>query len=288
MELYNPTTDIFNYAGLEKDLMVAADVEVAELDTTELKRRMTCKSVTRGWAKWVKAVKRHPKYLKATKTQRRKFWKKVFKWAIKFDRKNHCGWVKAWRAYCKKAHAKLAKFIRKAKRHPKYLRATKAQRRNFWRKVAKKVARWNHKKKCHMVSRKWKKIMKKVWKIRASKRFEAEDETEMRARDPFVGTFRKDSNGSHWTIKKVRANTYKLCYTKKHGCWTFWTANQWKKQFGYTCIGTNVKDGKRKWFGGNWGMFCVHKSNPKKYLELKKWDPKIHNFRTAWTWKKTK
>merc|ERR1740116_694018 len=77
MELYNPTTDVMNFAAMEKDIMIAADVEVADLDTTELKRKMTCKSVAKGWKKWVKAVKKHPKYRKATKAQRAKFWKKA-------------------------------------------------------------------------------------------------------------------------------------------------------------------------------------------------------------------
>merc|ERR1719326_1857222 len=129
-----------NFAGLERDIMINADVEVADLDTTELKAKMTCKSVAKGWAKWVKAVKKHPKYLKATKTQRRKFWKKVFMWAIKFDKKN-----------------------------PKYLKASKAQRLAFWKKVAKKVAKWNRSKKCHLVSKKWRKLRAAIRKLRARK-----------------------------------------------------------------------------------------------------------------------
>merc|ERR1740116_252127 len=170
MELYNPTTEVFNYAGFESQIMTAADVEVANLDTTELKKKMTCKSVAKGWKKWVKAVKKHPKYLKATKKQRRKFWKKVMIWAIKFDAKHKCGWVKAWKAYCKKAHKKFSKWVKKVAKHPKYLKATKKQRAKFWRKVAKKVARWNRKKKCHILSKKWKKTMKIVWRIRKSKK----------------------------------------------------------------------------------------------------------------------
>merc|ERR1712151_41834 len=157
MELYNPTTDVMNFAAMEKDIMIAADVEVADLDTTELKKKMTCKSVAKGWKKWVKAVKKHPKYAKATKAQRAKFWKKVALWAIKFDKKNGCGWVKAWKAYCAKAHAKLKKFAKKAAKHPKYLKASKTQRAAFWRKVAKKVLQWNKKKQCHLVSKAWKK-----------------------------------------------------------------------------------------------------------------------------------
>ena len=166
MELYNPTTEVFNFAGLEKEIMVNADVEVAELDTTELRAKMTCASVKRGWAKWVKAVKKSRKYRTASKAQKRKFWAGVFKWAIKFDRTHKCGWVAAWKKYCKKAAYKLAKFIKKAKKHPKYLRATKGQRRNFWRKVAKKVLRWNNKKRCHWVSKKWAKIRKVALKFR--------------------------------------------------------------------------------------------------------------------------
>ena len=107
MELYNPTTDVMNFAAMEKDIMINADVEVADLDTTELRAKMTCKSVAKGWKKWVKAVKKSKKYNKLSKAGRAKFWKKVAQWAIKFDAKNKCGWVKMWKAYCKKAMAKL-------------------------------------------------------------------------------------------------------------------------------------------------------------------------------------
>merc|ERR1712048_1452581 len=151
-------------AAMEKDLMINADVEVADLDTTELKKKLTCKSVAKGWKKWVKSVKKHPKYAKATKAQRAKFWKKVALWAIKFDKKHGCGWVKAWKAYCKKAHAKLAKFVKKAVKHPKYLKATKKARGKFWKKVAKKVLKWNKKKQCHLVSKKWKAVRKMALK----------------------------------------------------------------------------------------------------------------------------
>ena len=124
MELYNPTTDVFNFAGLESQVMTASGFEVADLDTTELKAKLTCQSVEKGWKKWVKSVKKHPKYLKATKSQRRKFWKKVMAWGMKFDAENKCGWAKKWAAVCEKAHAKLTKFIKAAKKHPKYLKAT--------------------------------------------------------------------------------------------------------------------------------------------------------------------
>ena len=160
MELYNPTTEVFNFAAFEKDIMVNADVEVAELDTTELKAKMTCASVKRGWAAWVKKVKASKKYRTATRAQRKAFWKKVFTWVLKFDAQKKCGWVKAWKAYCKAAHAKLMKFIKKAKKHPKYLKATKAQRAKFWRAVAKKVLKWNRKAKCHWISKTWAKQVK--------------------------------------------------------------------------------------------------------------------------------
>merc|ERR1740116_140943 len=134
MELYNPTTDVMNFAAMEKDIMIAADVEVPDLDTTELKRKMTCKSVAKGWKKWVKAVKKHPKYRKATKAQRAKFWKKAALWAVKFDKKHGCGWVKAWKAYCKKSMKKLVKFVKAVKKHPKYLKATKKARMSYWKR----------------------------------------------------------------------------------------------------------------------------------------------------------
>merc|ERR1712046_511585 len=169
MELYNPTTDVMNFAAMERDIMIAADVEVAELDTTELKAKMTCKSVIKGWKKWVKSVKKHPKYAKATKAQRAKFWKMVALWAIKFDKKNGCGWVKAWKAYCKKSMAKLAKFVKAAKKHPKYLKASKTMRVKFWKKVAKKVLKWNKKKQCHLISKKWKKLRSKALKLAGKK-----------------------------------------------------------------------------------------------------------------------
>merc|ERR1740121_2288932 len=158
MELYNPTTDVMNFAAMEKDIMIAADVEVADLDTTELKRKMTCKSVAKGWKKWVKAVKKHPKYRKATKAQRAKFWKK-----------HGCGWVKAWKAYCKKSMKKLVKFVKAVKKHPKYLKATKKARMSYWRKVAKKVLKWNKKKQCHLVNKGWKKVRKACLKLRGKK-----------------------------------------------------------------------------------------------------------------------
>ena len=169
MELYNPTTDVMNFAAMEKDIMIAADVEVADLDTTELKRKMTCKSVAKGWKKWVKAVKKHPKYRKATKAQRAKFWKKVALWAVKFDKKHGCGWVKAWKAYCKKSMKKLVKFVKAVKKHPKYLKATKKARMSYWRKVAKKVLKWNKKKQCHLVNKGWKKVRKACLKLRGKK-----------------------------------------------------------------------------------------------------------------------
>merc|ERR1712046_362688 len=135
-------------------------------DTTELRRRMTCKSVAKRWAKWVKSIKRHPRYLKATKKQRRKFWGKVFKWAIKFDAKHRCGWVKVWKKYCNSAHKKFARWIKKIRKHPKYLKATKKQRFLFWKRVAKKVLKWNRSKRCHMVSKKWRNIKKLARKLR--------------------------------------------------------------------------------------------------------------------------
>merc|ERR1712048_455122 len=101
---------------------------------TELKKKMTCKSVAKGWKKWVKSVKKHPKYQKASKAARAKFWKKVALWAIKFDKKHGCGWVKAWKAYCKKSMKKLAKFLKKAKKHPKYLKASKLARKKSGRR----------------------------------------------------------------------------------------------------------------------------------------------------------
>merc|ERR1712216_315249 len=169
MELYNPTTDVMNFAAMEKDIMIAADVEVADLDSTELKRKMTCKSVAKGWKKWVKAVKKHPKYRKATKAQRAKFWKKVALWAVKFDKKHGCGWVKAWKAYCKKSMKKLTKFVKAVKKHPKYLKASKKARMGYWKKVAKKVLKWNKKKQCHLVNKKWKKVRKACLKLRGKK-----------------------------------------------------------------------------------------------------------------------
>merc|ERR1740116_324089 len=106
MELYNPTTDVMNFAAMEKDIMIAADVEVADLDTTELKIKMTCKSVAKGWKKWVKAVKKHPKYLKATKKARMSYWRKVAKKVLKWNKKKQChlvnkGWKKVRKACLK-------------------------------------------------------------------------------------------------------------------------------------------------------------------------------------------
>merc|ERR1712151_561536 len=105
------------------------------------------------------------KYQKATKAQKAKFWKKVALWAIKFDAKNKCGWVKAWKAYCKKAMKKLVKFVKAAKKHPKYLKASKKARAKFWKKVAKKVLKWNKKKQCQLVSKKWRKLRKAALKV---------------------------------------------------------------------------------------------------------------------------
>jgi hypothetical protein len=246
MELYNPTTDVMNFATMEKDIMTAYDADFADLDTTELKRRMTCKSVAKGWKKWVKAVKKHPKYLKATKTQRRKFWKKVMKWAIKFDGKHKCGWVKKWKAYCKLGHAIFYRWVNKIKKNPKYKKSTKTQKRKFWKKLAKKVIKWNKNKHCHLVSRRFKKLLKRAWRIRKSafyKKFDVEESSELSKGKKYcklaVTIFKR------W-VKAMKSNPKykKSTKTQKRAFWKKLAAKVLKWNKGKDCQKVNKKFAK--------------------------------------------
>jgi DnaJ-domain-containing protein 1 len=235
-----------NFATMEKDIMTAYDADFADLDTTELKRRMTCKSVAKGWKKWVKAVKKHPKYLKATKTQRRKFWKKVMKWAIKFDGKHKCGWVKKWKAYCKLGHAIFYRWVNKIKKNPKYKKSTKTQKRKFWKKLAKKVIKWNKNKHCHLVSRRFKKLLKRAWRIRKSafyKKFDVEESSELSKGKKYcklaVTIFKR------W-VKAMKSNPKykKSTKTQKRAFWKKLAARVLKWNKGKDCQKVNKKFAK--------------------------------------------
>jgi hypothetical protein len=86
--------------------------------------------------------------------------KRITVWAMKFDRKNRCGWVAAWKSRCRALHAKLRKFVKKVYRMRVYAKMTLKARRNYWRKVGIWVLRRNRVNKCHMVSKRWRKTVR--------------------------------------------------------------------------------------------------------------------------------
>merc|ERR1712147_92358 len=161
MELYNPTTDVLDTAAFEQQLYEGDNFEAADLDTTELYRGSpTCRKTAKALKKWVRAVMRHPKYRRASLKAKGRMMKKVVRWAMKFDRRNRCGWVKAWKSRCRKMHNRLRKFVKKVYRMKAYTRASMKGRRLYWRKVAKKVLKGARLHKCGMVSRRWRKTVK--------------------------------------------------------------------------------------------------------------------------------
>merc|ERR1711937_660670 len=144
-----------------------------ELGTTwynEMKNaqgKFTCQSVEHGWKAWNKKVKKSSQWKNASKKKRYAYMMGVFKKLMAFDAKHKCGWKAKWAAYCHKKDMKFSKFVKKVKASDKYNKATKAQRKAFWKKVAWKVAKFLWKSKCHKVNKNWGKraaFLKAMWK----------------------------------------------------------------------------------------------------------------------------
>merc|ERR1719326_98926 len=136
-----------------------------ELKNTQGK--FTCQSVEKGWSAWNKKVKNSPQWKKATKKQRWAYTKGVWKKMLAFDAKHKCGWKAKWAAWCEKKNKKFTKFVKKVVASDKYKKATAAQKKAFWKKVAWKVAKFLWKTKCHKVNKSWAKraaYLKAAWK----------------------------------------------------------------------------------------------------------------------------